>query len=193
MIWPWCRLAGAGRDSFEEFLRGKGDPLPEVEGSHLIQYAEVHKLPCGSVVGAIQSLPFLLRIMAAMMLSVLAYIIPVSCSLPPVRNTTCGVSRIQTKYCYPAVYTSMGAGQSTSQLHPPSRALHVLRVTPSSPASKTTIEPYFDFVVGFEGDSLSSDHNIDVLQVERIVEQHEGRTLNLLIWNSKNQHTRGTA
>lgn len=84
----------------------------------------------------------------------------------------------------------MGAGQSTSQLHPPSRALHVLRVTPLSPASKTTIEPYFDFVVGFEGDSLSSEHNIDVLQLERIVEQHEGRTLNLLIWNSKNQHTR---
>jgi hypothetical protein len=87
----------------------------------------------------------------------------------------------------------MGAGQSTSQFHPPSRALHVLRVTPLSPASKTTIEPYFDFVVGFEGDSLSSDHNIDVLQLERIVEQHEERTLNLLIWNTKNQHTRGTA
>lgn len=87
----------------------------------------------------------------------------------------------------------MGAGQSTSQFSSPSRALHVLRVTPLSPASRTTIEPYFDFVVGFEGDSLSSDHNIDVLQLERIVEQLEGRTLNLLIWNSKNQHTRGTA
>ncbi|KAK0487330.1 golgi reassembly stacking protein 2 [Armillaria novae-zelandiae] len=85
----------------------------------------------------------------------------------------------------------MGAGQSTSQSHAPSRALHVLRVTPSSPASHTTIEPFFDFVVGFEGDSLSAQ-NIDVAELERIVESHEGRTLNLLVWNSKSQETRGT-
>lgn len=85
----------------------------------------------------------------------------------------------------------MGAGQSTSEVHPPSRALHVLRVTPSSPASKTTIEPFFDFVVGFEGDSLSAENSIDAAQLERIVEQHEGRVLNLLVWNSKNQQTRG--
>jgi len=84
----------------------------------------------------------------------------------------------------------MGAGQSTSQSHPPSRALHVLRVTPLSPASKTTIEPLFDFVVGFEGDSLSSRNNIDASELERIVEGHEGRTLNLLVWNSKSQDTR---
>lgn len=83
----------------------------------------------------------------------------------------------------------MGAGQSTSQVHP-TRALHVLRVTPSSPASLTNIEPFFDFVVGFEGDSLS-DNNIDASELERIVESHEGRTLNLLVWNSKNQETRG--
>ena len=43
----------------------------------------------------------------------------------------------------------MGAGQSTSSKVPP-KALHVLRVTPSSPASQTNIEPYFDFVVGFK-------------------------------------------
>lgn len=85
----------------------------------------------------------------------------------------------------------MGAGQSISQAHPPSRALHVLRVTPSSPASFTNIEPFFDFVVGFEGDSLSSDNNINASELERIVESHEGRTLNLLVWNSKNQQTRG--
>jgi Peripheral Golgi membrane protein len=85
----------------------------------------------------------------------------------------------------------MGAGQSTTEDHPPSRALHVLRVTPSSPASQTTIEPFFDFVVGFEGDSLSAQKNIDALELERIVEGHEGRTLNLLVWNSKNQETRG--
>lgn len=86
----------------------------------------------------------------------------------------------------------MGAGQSTSQAHPPTRALHVLRVTPSSPASETTIEPFFDFVVGFEGDTLSSSQsNIDASELEKIVEQHEGRTLNLLVWNGKNKDTRG--
>ncbi|KAJ7758546.1 GRASP55/65 PDZ-like domain-containing protein [Mycena maculata] len=83
----------------------------------------------------------------------------------------------------------MGAGQSSQFATPPSRALHVLRVTPDSPASKTTIEPLFDFVVGFEGDSLASQ-NIDALALERIVEGHEGRTLNLLVWNTKSQETR---
>jgi hypothetical protein len=85
----------------------------------------------------------------------------------------------------------MGASQSNSQTHPPSRALHVLRVAPASPASQTNIEPFFDFVVGFEGDSLASQHAIDVSQLETIVENHEGRKLNLLVWNSKIQETRG--
>jgi hypothetical protein len=86
----------------------------------------------------------------------------------------------------------MGAGQSvSSEAHPPSRALHVLRVTPSSPASQTNIEPFFDFVVGFEGDSLSSQSSIDASALERIVEGHEGRILNLLVWSSKNRETRG--
>jgi hypothetical protein len=84
----------------------------------------------------------------------------------------------------------MGAGQSShSQAQPPSRALHVLRVTPSSPASQTDIEPFFDFIVGFEGDMMSSQ--IDASELERIVEGHEGRNLNLLVWNSKNRETRG--
>ena len=85
----------------------------------------------------------------------------------------------------------MGAGQSTASQIPP-RALHVLRVTPSSPASETTIEPYFDFVVGYKGDTLASSHTIDASELERIVEGHEGRTLNLLVWNSKSQETRST-
>ncbi|KIK08005.1 hypothetical protein K443DRAFT_672889 [Laccaria amethystina LaAM-08-1] len=87
----------------------------------------------------------------------------------------------------------MGAGQSTSQAHPPKRGLHVLRVTPSSPASQTNIEPFFDFVVGFEGNSLSSEKSVDVAQLEKIVEGHEGRTLNLLVWNAKSQRTRVVA
>ena len=86
----------------------------------------------------------------------------------------------------------MGVGQSTpSEESHPSRALHVLRVTPLSPASQSDIEPFFDFVIGFEGDSISSYHSIDVPELERIVESHEGKPLNLLVWSSKNQETRG--
>jgi len=85
----------------------------------------------------------------------------------------------------------MGAGQSLpSQNQPPSKALHVLRVTPSSPASKTDIEPFFDFVVGFQGDALTN--NLDAAELEKIVESHEGKTLDLVVWNSKNQESRGT-
>ncbi|CCM02466.1 uncharacterized protein FIBRA_04565 [Fibroporia radiculosa] len=83
----------------------------------------------------------------------------------------------------------MGAGQSTASQAPP-RALHVLRVTPSSPASQTTIEPFFDFVVGFQGDNFAPNNTVDAAQLEKIVEGHEGRTLNLLVWNSKSQETR---
>jgi len=84
----------------------------------------------------------------------------------------------------------MGAGQSLpSHNQPPSKALHVLRVTPSSPASKTDIEPFFDFVVGFQGDVLD---NLDAAELEKIVESHEGDTLNLVVWNSKNQESRST-
>jgi len=82
----------------------------------------------------------------------------------------------------------MGAGQSSAS-KVPSRALHVLRVTPSSPASQTNIEPYFDFVVGFKDEHLTSD-GIDAQELERIVENHEGRPLDLLVWNSKSQATR---
>ncbi|GJE88377.1 GRASP55/65 PDZ-like domain-containing protein [Phanerochaete sordida] len=82
----------------------------------------------------------------------------------------------------------MGAGQSTASKVPP-KALHVLRVTPSSPASQTSIEPYFDFVVGFKDKQLASG-NIDAAELERIVEAHEGRPLDLLVWNSKSQSVR---
>ncbi|KAH6912807.1 GRASP55/65 PDZ-like domain-containing protein [Coprinopsis sp. MPI-PUGE-AT-0042] len=86
----------------------------------------------------------------------------------------------------------MGAEQSTaSQGDTPAKGLHVLRVTPSSPASETDIEPFFDFVVGFEGGTPSPGHRgIDVTQLEKIVESHEGRVLNLLVWSSKSRNTR---
>lgn len=86
---------------------------------------------------------------------------------------------------------NMGASQSTTSKLP-AKALHVLRVTPSSPASQTTIEPYFDFVVGFKDESLSSS-DLDASELERIVEAHEGRALDLLVWNSKSQSVRGTS
>ena len=89
---------------------------------------------------------------------------------------------------------AMGAGQSTANdSHPPGRALHVLRVTPSSPASQANIEAFFDFVVGFEGDSLASRKALDAAELERLVESHEGKTLNLVVWNTKNQNRRSKA
>lgn len=85
----------------------------------------------------------------------------------------------------------MGASQSTATQAPP-RGLHVLRVTPFSPASETSIEPFFDFIVGFQGDT-STPGALDATGLEKIVESHEGRSLNLLVWNSKSQKTRGAS
>jgi hypothetical protein len=87
----------------------------------------------------------------------------------------------------------MGAGQSTAQSVNPNRALHVLRVTPSSPASRTDIEPFFDFIVGFENGSGNQNltSSIDAAELERIVESHEEQVLDLVVWSSKNQNTRG--
>ncbi|KAG9315723.1 hypothetical protein JVU11DRAFT_3370 [Chiua virens] len=85
----------------------------------------------------------------------------------------------------------MGASQSTSSQGPTSHALHVLRVTPSSPASQTTIEPFFDFIVGYNDiDSFSAGTELDASELERIVEEHEERVLNLLVWSSKTRETR---
>jgi hypothetical protein len=87
----------------------------------------------------------------------------------------------------------MGASQSAALgAHPPTRALHVLRVTPLSPASQAQIEAFFDFIVGFEGGSVATKKTIDAGELERIVESHEGRNLNLLVWNSKSKSSRGT-
>ncbi|KAG6377148.1 hypothetical protein JVT61DRAFT_1200 [Boletus reticuloceps] len=85
----------------------------------------------------------------------------------------------------------MGASQSTSPQTQTSHALHVLRVTPSSPASQTSIEPFFDFIVGYNDiNSFSARTELDATELERIVEEHEGRVLNLLVWSSKIRETR---
>ncbi|KIK94341.1 hypothetical protein PAXRUDRAFT_33570 [Paxillus rubicundulus Ve08.2h10] len=85
----------------------------------------------------------------------------------------------------------MGAGQSTNPQAQTSRALHVLLVTPSSPASQTSIEPFFDFIVGYNDvDSFTGQNELDATELERIVEEHENRDLNLLVWSSKTRATR---
>ncbi|EIW80915.1 hypothetical protein CONPUDRAFT_82033 [Coniophora puteana RWD-64-598 SS2] len=85
----------------------------------------------------------------------------------------------------------MGAGQSSTSQQSPSHALHVLRVTAHSPASRTNIEPFFDFIVGFsEGDSLPDHTELDASELEKIVEEHEERTITLLVWSSKTKITR---
>jgi hypothetical protein len=89
----------------------------------------------------------------------------------------------------------MGAGQSTNTSAfgvsdiAPKRALHILRVAPGSPAAATDLTPFFDFIAGYEGGG-SAQAEIGAAELERIVEAHEGRVLNLLVWNSQNQDTR---
>ena len=98
---------------------------------------------------------------------------------------------VQSTICSPSS-TAMGAGQSTSSQAQTSHALHVLRVTPSSPASQTSIEPFFDFIVGYNDiDSFSARTELDAAELEQIVEEHEGQVLNLLVWSSKTRETRG--
>ena len=85
----------------------------------------------------------------------------------------------------------MGANQSVSDGTAPRRGLHVLRVTPSSPAARTDIEPFFDFIVGYEDVSTSVlNANIEAHNFEKVVEQHEDRRLDLIIWSSKRQTIR---
>ena len=86
----------------------------------------------------------------------------------------------------------MGNGQSVpAEGKAPTRGLHVLRVTPRSPASQTDIEPFFDFIIGYEDVARSSQiANSEAHDFERVVEEHEGRRLDLIVWNSKSQSIR---
>jgi hypothetical protein len=106
----------------------------------------------------------------------------------------------------------MGATAShPSPDNPPSRALHVLRVVPGSPAAVAGIQVFFDFVVGIEGYSHGLDVSysnfilipyvfnsyvykqaIDVENLEKVVESHEGQTLSLIVWSSKSRAARST-
>ncbi|EJD37151.1 hypothetical protein AURDEDRAFT_173785 [Auricularia subglabra TFB-10046 SS5] len=85
----------------------------------------------------------------------------------------------------------MGAGQSAPhETTPPKKALHVLRISPSSPAAHTSLEPYFDFVIGYTGMPHPDLPDLDLDQLERVVEAHEGRALELVVWSSKTRQTR---
>lgn len=85
----------------------------------------------------------------------------------------------------------MGAGQSVSEGKGPKKGLHVLRVAPGSPASQSDLEPFFDFIIGHEdGRRPERSANIEALDFERVVEEHEGMRLDLLVWSSKAQSVR---
>ena len=88
----------------------------------------------------------------------------------------------------------MGAGQSIpDEGKAPKRGLHVLRVAPGSPASQTDLEPFFDFIVGYEDVSnRNQPAGIEAQDFERVVDEHEGKRLNLLVWSSKAQSVRRT-
>ncbi|KAG9026575.1 hypothetical protein FRB95_008697 [Tulasnella sp. JGI-2019a] len=81
------------------------------------------------------------------------------------------------------------ASHSASPDAPPSRALHVLRVIPGSPASLAGIQVFFDFIVGIDGNT-TTESTIDAANLEQIVESHEGRHLNLIVWSSKLRSSR---
>ena len=88
----------------------------------------------------------------------------------------------------------MGAGQSIPEEgRAPANGLHILRVTPSSPASQTNLEPFFDFIVGYENDSAKvpkMHFGIETHEFETVVEQHEGKSLSLIVWSSKSKAVR---
>lgn len=68
----------------------------------------------------------------------------------------------------------------------------------NSPAAAAGIEPFFDYVVGVDGQPLSagmaggnsSTHLIEEM-LAKIVDEHEGHYLDLQIWSSKRMELRG--
>lgn len=99
----------------------------------------------------------------------------------------------------------MGAAESrslTSTSSDPSlrgrTGFHVLRVADNSPAAAAGIEPFFDYVVGVDGQPLSAGMagpNASPVLIEemlaKVVEEHEEHQLDLQIWSSKRMELRG--
>ena len=97
----------------------------------------------------------------------------------------------------------MGAAESKSLTSTSEGAIrgrigfHVLRCAEGSPAEAASIEPYFDYIVGLNGQALNSSSmdqshtsNVEELLAE-VVEAHEGRALSLQVWSSKRGELRG--
>lgn len=106
--------------------------------------------------------------------------------MSPTRDARRGLPFLES----PGAAAAMGAGQSVPEGgKAPTRGLHVLRVTPGSPASQTDIEPFFDFIVGYD-DATRTAKSIEVHDFEHVVEEHEGMILQLIIWSSKGHNIR---
>ncbi|EJD45085.1 hypothetical protein AURDEDRAFT_114208 [Auricularia subglabra TFB-10046 SS5] len=88
----------------------------------------------------------------------------------------------------------MGAAPSSpsSDAHSsPLLALHVLRVAPGSPASQTSLEPFFDFIVGVSGfDASAADITQDAALDELEALVARGLPLELIVWSSKTREKR---
>ncbi|EJD45083.1 hypothetical protein AURDEDRAFT_32638, partial [Auricularia subglabra TFB-10046 SS5] len=70
-------------------------------------------------------------------------------------------------------------------------ALHVLRVVAGSPASQTSLEPFFDFIVGVSGfDASAVDITQDAALDELEVLVARGLSLELIVWSSKTRERR---
>ena len=85
-------------------------------------------------------------------------------------------------------------GQTTSTSLPsslPDFALHCLRVSDGSPASGQ-LEPFFDYLVGIEVDDPSQTvPNLSPPDLARILEEQEGKSVQLKVYNAKSQRLRG--
>ncbi|KAE8216048.1 hypothetical protein CF327_g754 [Tilletia walkeri] len=111
----------------------------------------------------------------------------------------------------------MGAAESTPRIaanaDAPRRGYHVARVAEGSPAHLAGIEPFFDYLVGLEGQALDPSISLNPagtgpqgtavvtpeqqarieaagLDVWRSLEKREGTSVILNVWNSKRQEFR---
>ncbi|KAG0142205.1 hypothetical protein CROQUDRAFT_50611 [Cronartium quercuum f. sp. fusiforme G11] len=66
------------------------------------------------------------------------------------------------------------------------KGYHVLRVAESSPASEAGIEPFFDFIVGIGGQSVTEDGDT----LTAWLDQSEGKPITLQVYSSRRQEVR---
>lgn len=68
----------------------------------------------------------------------------------------------------------------------PLRAYHVLRVAESSPASEAGIEPFFDYIVGIDGQQVTEDGET----LANWLDEAEGKSITLQVYSSRKQEIR---